>query len=193
MEKKQLKTYKSNKPFFRKSKPFYLKKRRKKNMFFVYRKKAFSKNKRKAYIQKKDRLFRKWVRRKVARLILKNFFKKKQCVKVYIYSTNNNTIITVVGMDNKVMFRMSAGSIRKGMFKKSVRKRSFPAASVGEEVVKKLKELKVSSVTLYLKGLKKNRKHAARVFEKSNIVIRAIKDITPIAHNGCRIKKRRRL
>ena len=47
MEKKQIKIYKSNKLFFNKSKPIYLKKKRKKNMLFVYRRKAFSKNKKK--------------------------------------------------------------------------------------------------------------------------------------------------
>ncbi len=109
---------------------------------------------------------------------------------VYIQSTFNNTIITVTDEKGNTLCWASSGSVG---FKGTRKGTPYAASKAAEDVVKKVKEFGVEEVEVRLKGPGQGREAALRTLHAQGLKIVAIRDITPIPHNGCRPPKRRRV
>lgn len=109
---------------------------------------------------------------------------------VHIQATFNNTIITITDPQGNTIAWASAGS--QG-FKGSRKGTPFAAQLAAQSACKKAQEFGLKSVAAYVKGPGGGREAALRAIHASGIHINAIRDITPIPHNGCRPPKRRRV
>ncbi|MEO0258371.1 MAG: 30S ribosomal protein S11 [candidate division WOR-3 bacterium] len=108
----------------------------------------------------------------------------------YIKSTFNNTIVSVTDMQGNVVAWASSGSVG---FKGSRKGTPYAAQLAAENAAKKAVEMGLKNVTVCVKGPGSGRESALRVLQSFGFKILAIKDITPIPHNGCRPPKRRRV
>ncbi len=109
---------------------------------------------------------------------------------VHINSTFNNTIISVSDMKGNVVSWASSGTVGfKGSRKGTPYAAQLSAESVGKEIL----TLGLKTVDILVKGPGSGRESAIRSFQAQGFNIRSIKDVTPIPHNGCRPKKRRRV
>ncbi len=109
---------------------------------------------------------------------------------IYIFSSYNNTIITVADINGNVLSWKSAGSIG---FKGTKKGTSFAASRVGETVSSILKKMGIEKVHIFVKGIGSGRDSSIRSLAAHDLQILSIKDATPIPHNGCRPKKPRRV
>ena len=109
---------------------------------------------------------------------------------VHIQSTFNNTIITITDPSGSALSWASSGG---SGFKGSRKSTPFAAQTAAEECAKKAMEHGVRTATVYIKGPGSGRESAVRAIQAAGIKVTLIKDVTPIPHNGCRPKKRRRV
>jgi small subunit ribosomal protein S11 len=109
---------------------------------------------------------------------------------VHIKSTFNNTIIAITDKQGNVVSWASSGTVG---FKGSRKGTPFAAQSAAETVGRECKTMGLKTIDIYVKGPGSGRESAIRSFQAQGFQIRAIKDVTPIPHNGCRPKKRRRV
>jgi len=108
----------------------------------------------------------------------------------YIQSTFNNTIITITDQQGNTVCWASSGT---SGFKGARKGTPFAAQLAGREVAAKAKDFGVRYVDVKVKGPGAGRESAIRALQADGIEIKSIKDITPIPHNGCRVRKRRRV
>ncbi len=108
----------------------------------------------------------------------------------HIRSTFNNTIVTITDTSGNAISWATAGS--QG-FKGSRKSTPFAAQIAAETAGKKAMEHGVQNLEVYVKGPGSGREAALRALQASGFNITAIKDVTPIPHNGCRPPKRRRV
>ena len=124
------------------------------------------------------------------------FKKSKKTVKapssgiVHILATFNNTIVTIADKDGNTITWASTGSAG---FKGSKKSTPFAAGIAADTASKKALERGVKEVEVYVKGPGAGRESAIRSVQAAGLTIRAIRDVTPIPHNGCRPQKRRRV
>ena len=109
---------------------------------------------------------------------------------VHVQSTFNNTIITITDPAGSALAWASAGG---SGFKGSRKSTPFAAQVAAEECAKKAMEHGVRQVSVYVKGPGSGRESAVRAIQAAGIKVTLIKDVTPVPHNGCRPKKRRRV
>jgi small subunit ribosomal protein S11 len=109
---------------------------------------------------------------------------------VHVQSTFNNTMITITDPSGGALAWASAGGHG---FKGSRKSTPFAAQVAAEECAKKAMEHGVRQVSVYVKGPGAGRESAVRAIQAAGIKVTLIKDVTPIPHNGCRPKKRRRV
>ena len=109
---------------------------------------------------------------------------------VHIYSTFNNTIVSITDPAGNVLGWSSAGV--QG-FKGSRKSTPFAAQLAAEDAAKKAMEHGMKNVEVFVKGPGPGRESALRSLQAAGFNIIIIKDVTPIAHNGCRSPKRRRV
>ncbi len=107
-----------------------------------------------------------------------------------IRATFNNTIVTITDTAGNVITWASAGSVG---FKGSRKSTPFAAQMAAENAAQKAKGLGVRQVKVFVKGPGAGREAAIRSLQAAGLEITAIKDVTPIPHNGCRPPKRRRV
>ena len=124
-------------------------------------------------------------------------FKKKKKVKknitsgiAYVYSTFNNTIISIADESGNVVSWSSAGA--KG-FKGSRKSTPYAAQIAAEDAGTKAKEFGLKNLQVFVKGPGGGRESALRALQAVGFYITSIKDTTPIPHNGCRPPKKRRV
>ncbi len=110
--------------------------------------------------------------------------------KIYIFSSYNNTIITLTDLAGNVLFWTSAGHVG---FKGTKKGTSFAASKVAEAMAQAAKKLGLDKVKVLIKGIGPGRESAIRSLAARDLDIVSIKDITPIPHNGCRPPKVRRV
>ncbi|MBI2624694.1 30S ribosomal protein S11 [Candidatus Parcubacteria bacterium] len=110
--------------------------------------------------------------------------------RVYVHATYNNTIITLTDANGNVLGWASAGMMG---FKGPRKATPFAATRVAEIVAEKAKKIGVQSVNVFVQGVGSGRESAVRAISSHGIDVAAIKDITPIPHNGCRPPKERRV
>ena len=108
----------------------------------------------------------------------------------HILSTFNNTIISIADENGNTLAWSSTG--HKG-FKGSRKSTPFAAQIAAEDVGTKAKEYGVKSLKIEVSGPGSGRESALRSLQSIGYIITSIKDVTPIPHNGCRPKKRRRV
>lgn len=120
--------------------------------------------------------------------------KKKEKVEAngvaHIKVTFNNTIISMTDVYGNVISWASAGRIG---FKGSRKSTPFAAQIAAETAAKEAMDLGLKRVEVLLKGPGSGREAAVRSLQAAGLEITAIRDVTPIPHNGCRPPKRRRV
>jgi small subunit ribosomal protein S11 len=116
--------------------------------------------------------------------------KRVEKAKAFIQSSYNNTLLTLTDMEGDVLAWASSGGLG---FKGPKKATPFAASKVVEAVIEKVRKLGVREVLVYVKGIGSGREAAIRALASHGLEISAIKDITPIPHNGCRPPKVRRV
>ncbi len=109
---------------------------------------------------------------------------------VHIQATFNNTLVTITDMQGNPISWYSAG--RAG-FKGSRKSTSYAAQQVAQRAANDAKAHGLREVEVRVKGPGSGRESAIRALQAVGLEITTIKDVTPIPHNGCRPKKRRRV
>ncbi len=108
----------------------------------------------------------------------------------HIKSTFNNTIITITDPQGNVIVWQSAGTVG---FKGSRKSTPFAAQMAAEACAKIAQEHGVRKVSVFVKGPGSGRETAIRSLQAAGLEIASIQDRTPVPHNGCRPRKRRRV
>ncbi len=109
---------------------------------------------------------------------------------VHIHASFNNTLITFTDPSGNTISWSSAGV--RG-FKGSRKSTPFAAQMASEDAARKALDHGVRTVTVFVKGPGSGRESALRALSTVGIKVTAIKDVTPMPHNGCRPPKRRRV
>jgi small subunit ribosomal protein S11 len=108
----------------------------------------------------------------------------------HIKSTFNNTFISITDVDGNSISWSSAGNVG---FKGSRKSTPFAAQLAAEAAAKVAMEHGMRQLEVYVKGPGAGREAAIRSLQAAGLEVNAIKDVTPIPHNGCRPPKRRRV
>ena len=108
----------------------------------------------------------------------------------HIHSSFNNTIVSITDVKGNVISWASAGELG---FKGSRKSTPFAAGEAAETAAKAAMEHGLKTVEVFVKGPGSGREAAIRSLQTAGLEISAIKDVTPIPHNGCRPPKRRRV
>ena len=108
----------------------------------------------------------------------------------HVQASFNNTIVTITDMDGAVITWASAGKVG---YKGSRKSTPFAAQVAAEACAREATNLGMKRVEVWVKGPGAGREAAIRSLQAAGLEISAIKDVTPIPHNGCRPPKRRRV
>lgn len=108
----------------------------------------------------------------------------------HIFAMFNNTIVTITDKQGNAIVWSSCGSVGFSGSKKST---PFAAQVAAGDAAKKAMEHGVKDVEVFVKGPGFGRESAIRALQAAGLRISAIRDVTPIPHNGCRAPKRRRV
>lgn len=109
---------------------------------------------------------------------------------VHVQSTFNNTIVTVTDANGDTLCWGSAGTIGYSGSKKST---PFAAQRAAEQAAASALKFGVKEVDVRVKGPGSGRESAVRALQASGLRVLTIEDVTPLPHNGCRPRKRRRV
>ena len=107
----------------------------------------------------------------------------------HIYSTFNNTIVTLTDKDGNAVAWASAGT---SGFKGSKKKTPFAAGMSADAAGKAAYDSGMRKVEVFVRGLGSGRETAIRSLQTAGLEILSITDVTPVPHNGCRPPKRPR-
>ena len=108
----------------------------------------------------------------------------------YIMASFNNTIVTITDPDGNVLSWASSGTVG---FKGSRKSTPYAAGQAAEGAARKAMESGMRQVEVFVKGPGAGREAAIRSLQGAGLGVDAIIDVTPIAHNGCRPPKKRRV
>ena len=117
---------------------------------------------------------------------------KKQVINgvAYIHVSYNNTLLTITDSKGEVISWSSAGSLG---FKGTKKSTPYAANLVAKDSIEKAKKFNLTNIKVVVKGIGPGRESAIRGLAGTGINITSIMDSTPIAHNGVRLKKPRRI
>ncbi len=117
---------------------------------------------------------------------------RKNVVKgiAHVKATFNNTIITITDMNGETLAWDSAGTVG---FKGARKSTPFAATRAAEKAAGKVKRLGMREVEVHVKGPGSGRESAVTGLENAGLNVSALEDHTPIPHNGCRPRKKRRV
>lgn len=110
--------------------------------------------------------------------------------RAYIYSTFNNTIVSITDPEGNVIASASAGVVG---FKGSRKGTAFAAQRAAEQAARRGMEMGLRQVDVLIKGPGSGREAAIRSLQGAGLMVTSIRDVTPIPHNGVRPPKRRRV
>ncbi len=110
--------------------------------------------------------------------------------KAYIYSTFNNTIVSITDPQGNVIASASAGTVG---FKGSRKGTAFAAQRAAEQAARRGMDMGLRQIDVLIKGPGSGREAAIRSLQGAGLFITSIRDVTPIPHNGVRPPKRRRV
>lgn len=108
----------------------------------------------------------------------------------FVKSTFNNTVITITDLNGDTLCWSAAGVVG---FKGARKSTPFAAQRAAENCADKAKKFGIKEVDVRVKGAGSGRESAIRAFQAAGIKVRSIEDVTPLPHNGCRPRKRRRV
>ena len=108
----------------------------------------------------------------------------------HIKATFNNTIVTIADPNGEVLCWASAGTIG---FKGSRKSTPFAAQRAAESAAQKAVKMGVKQVEVQVKGPGSGRESAIRALQAAGLEVKGIDDVTPLPHNGCRPRKKRRV
>ncbi|HJW76711.1 MAG TPA: 30S ribosomal protein S11 [Thermoleophilia bacterium] len=108
----------------------------------------------------------------------------------HIKTSFNNTLVTLTDKEGNVIAWESAGAVG---FKGSRKSTPFAAQVTAESAAKKGMEHGLQKVEVFVRGPGSGRETAIRSLQAAGLEILGVKDVTPVPHNGCRPRKRRRV
>ena len=109
---------------------------------------------------------------------------------VHIKSSFNNTMITITDMTGNVVAWASPGTMG---FKGSRKSTPFAAQQAADRCAREAMDMGMKKVEAWVKGPGAGREAAIRSLKSAGLEVTGVKDVTPVPHNGCRLKKRRRV
>ena len=110
--------------------------------------------------------------------------------RAYIYSTFNNTLVSITDPQGSVISSASGGTVG---FKGSRKGTAFAAQRAAEQAARRGMDQGLRQVDVLIRGPGAGREAAIRSLQGAGLVVTSIRDVTPIPHNGCRAPKRRRV
>jgi small subunit ribosomal protein S11 len=126
---------------------------------------------------------------------VKKKVKKKEKVdalgNAFIKASFNNTIVSLTDSYGNVITWSSGGS--RGRFKGSRKSTAFAAQLAAAECAKTAMDLGLRRVSVFVKGPGAGRESSIRALQAAGLMVQSIKDTTPLPHNGCRPRKKRRI
>jgi small subunit ribosomal protein S11 len=108
----------------------------------------------------------------------------------YITATFNNTIVTITDTNGDVLCFASAGTVG---FKGSRKSTPFAAQRAAETAADKATKFGLKEIEVKVKGPGSGRESAITALQAAGLSVKAIEDVTPLPHNGCRPPKKRRV
>ena len=108
----------------------------------------------------------------------------------HIFATFNNTIVTITDMGGNTIAWSSAGA---SGFKGSRKSTPYAARLAAQSAARAAQDSGMQELDIIVKGPGPGREQAIRSLQASGIRVKSIRDITPVPHNGCRPKKKRRV
>jgi small subunit ribosomal protein S11 len=108
----------------------------------------------------------------------------------HIKATFNNTYITISDINGETLCWASAGTVG---FKGSRKSTPFAAQRTARNVAEKARRFGVQEVEVMVKGPGPGRESAITALQEAGLLVKAIEDVTPLPHNGCRPRKKRRV
>jgi len=108
----------------------------------------------------------------------------------YIQSTFNNITITLTDPNGNVLSWASSGTVG---FKGSRKSTPYAAGLAAEEAARRAMDHGLRQVDVRIKGPGSGREAAIRSLQAAGLQVTSIRDVTPVPHNGCRPRKRRRV
>ena len=121
---------------------------------------------------------------------LKSSRKRVASGKLFVQSTYNNTKVMLTDYSGNALAWSSSGALG---FKGAKKGTPFAASKVGEFVADKASQIGIKDVSVYIKGVGAGREAAMRSFLSKGIGLTTVSDVTPVAHNGPRAPKPRRV
>jgi small subunit ribosomal protein S11 len=122
--------------------------------------------------------------------------KKKKVLKgvtagiAHILASFNNTVVNITDKQGNTLVWSTPGIVGYGGSRKST---PFAAQVAGTDAAKRARDMGLKSVDVLVRGPGPGRESAIRALQAGGLTVTSIKDITPIPHNGCRAKKKRRV
>ena len=110
--------------------------------------------------------------------------------RVHIQASFNNTIITITDLQGNVISWSSSGHMN---FRGSRKSTPYAAQMAARNAIEKAQEQGLKEAEVFVKGPGIGRESAIRALSNQGLHVRSIKDVTPLPHNGCRPRKRRRV
>jgi len=110
--------------------------------------------------------------------------------RAYIYSTFNNTLISIADSDGNIIASASGGTVG---FKGSRKGTAFAAQRAAEQAARRGMDMGLRQIDVLIRGPGAGREAAIRSLQGTGLLVTSIRDVTPIPHNGCRPPKRRRV
>jgi small subunit ribosomal protein S11 len=110
--------------------------------------------------------------------------------RVYVTATFNNTLVTITDQQGNALAWGSAGA---SGFKGARKSTPYAATTSVDQTIRKAMENGLREVDVFIKGPGAGRDGAIRALKAAGMNILSIADVTPLAHNGCRPKKKRRV
>jgi len=108
----------------------------------------------------------------------------------HVRATFNNTLVTITDASGDTLASASAGTIG---FKGSRKSTPFAAQRAAETVANRVRKMGLKEVEVKVKGPGSGRESAISALQAAGLKVLSIEDVTPIPHNGCRPRKKRRV
>lgn len=109
---------------------------------------------------------------------------------VHVNASFNNTMVTIADEQGNAISWSSAGGMG---FKGSRKSTPYAAQLAAEDAAKKAMDHGLQTVSVLVRGPGSGRESALRALQSAGLTVTTIRDVTPIPHNGCRPRKRRRV
>jgi len=108
----------------------------------------------------------------------------------HVKASFNNTIVTITDVNGETLCWDSAGTVN---FKGSRKSTPFAATRAAEEAAAKAKKYGMTEIEVKVRGAGPGRESAVTALQRAGLKVTAIEDHTPVPHNGCRPRKKRRV